>query len=275
MPASRRRRAFGQHFLRDEKVIDRIVVETFDQVDRHGARALLEIGPGKGAITSPLIESFSARKSVERFRIVEKDRALASEWTLRTRGDERIEVIEEDFLKVDSSRYLDLSPLVVVSNLPYSAGTAILQELARFPKTIPAMVLMFQAEVAQRLRAEPGDKAWGSLSLWIQNRWDVRKLLAVPPGAFAPPPDVNSEVVVLEARAEPRIAESENDPNWDKLIRLPFLHRRKMLRSGLPKNSIWLDALAEAGIAGDRRAEDLEWDDWGRWFAATRNRSVK
>ncbi len=286
MPASRRRRAFGQHFLRDEKVIDRIVAETFEQVDRHGARGLLEVGPGKGAITNPILESFAARAAIEKFRIVEKDRALASEWSFRTRGDERIEVIEEDFLKVDSARYLDRTPLVVVSNLPYSAGTAILQELARFPREIPAMVLMFQAEVAHRLRAEPGDKAWGSLSLWVQNRWDVRKFLAVPPGAFAPPPDVNSEVVVLEARAEARVPcppcpqpeftekwLTAWESNWEKLIRIPFLHRRKMLRSGLPKGSIWLDSLGEAGIGGDRRAEDLEWADWSRWLAAVQSRA--
>lgn len=273
MPASRRRRAFGQHFLRDQKIIDRIVAETYEYADRFHARALLEIGPGKGAITTPLLEKFRERPEIERFRIVEKDRSLAADWTDRARTEARVEVIENDFLKVDPAAYLDRAPLVIVSNLPYSAGTAILQELAKAPREIPAMVLMFQAEVAHRLRAEPGDKAWGSLSLWIQNRWDVRKLLAVPPGAFAPPPDVNSEVVVLEARTEPRIPGSENDPSWDKLIRIPFLHRRKMLRSGLPKGSIWLESLEEAGIAGDRRAEDLEWADWARWFAVVQNRT--
>jgi len=270
MPASPRRRAFGQHFLRDEKVIAKIVATTFEYVERCAANALLEIGPGRGAITNPLLEAVAANAGVERFVIVEKDRGIAADWADRLRGAARIELHEADFLDVKPETYLGRGPLVVVSNLPYSAGTAILQELANHPAEIPAMVLMFQAEVAHRLRAEPGEKAWGSLSLWIQNRWNVKKLLAVPPGAFAPPPDVNSEVVVLEARAEPRVPGSAGDAAWEKLIRIPFLHRRKMLRSGLPKNSVWLSALEAAGIEGTRRAEELSWDEWARWFAEVR-----
>jgi len=268
MPASPRRRAFGQHFLRDEKVIERIVAKTFEYVEKFAARSLLEIGPGKGAITHPLLAGAKAAPTLERFLIVEKDRNLAAEWVDQTRDSKRVEILEADFLDVDSSRYLGHGPLVVVSNLPYSSGTAILQDLAKFPAEIPAMVLMFQAEVAARLRAVPREKAWGSLGLWVQNRWDVKKFLAVPPGAFVPPPEVNSEVVVLEARKEPRIPGSLDDPNWEKLIRIPFLHRRKMLRSGLPKDSVWKAALDAAGIDGTRRAEDLEWDDWAKWLKA-------
>ena len=288
MPASPRRRAFGQHFLRDEKVIAKIVATTFEFVEKHSARALLEIGPGKGALTSPLLAAAKTAPGIERFQIVEKDRNLAADWIDQTRGAERVEVIEADFLDLECERYLGHAPLIIVSNLPYSAGTAILQELARFPREIPAMVLMFQAEVAARLRAAPGDKAWGSLSLWIQNRWDVKRLLAVPPGAFIPPPDVNSEIVVMEARARLRVPcppcpnpefnekwLSDWESNWEKLIRIPFLHRRKMLRSGLPKDSIWKEALEAAGIDGTRRAEDLEWSDWEKWLTAVQARTFK
>jgi 16S rRNA (adenine1518-N6/adenine1519-N6)-dimethyltransferase len=271
MPASPRRRAFGQHFLRDEKVISQIVTKTFEFVEKYSARSLLEIGPGKGAITHPILGRVKSAPTLEQFLIVEKDRNLAAEWIEQTRESTRIKVIEADFLNVESTNYLQHCPLVVVSNLPYSSGTAILQDLAKFPDQIPAMVLMFQAEVAARLRAVPREKAWGSLGLWVQNRWDVKKLLSVPPGAFVPPPDVNSEVVVLEARSEPRIPGSLDDPNWEKLIRIPFLHRRKMLRSGLPKGSIWKEALEAAGIDGTRRAEDLEWEDWGKWLKAVRS----
>jgi 16S rRNA (adenine1518-N6/adenine1519-N6)-dimethyltransferase len=288
MPASPRRRAFGQHFLRDEKVIVKIVATTFEFVEKYSARGLLEIGPGQGAITTPLLERAKGARGIERFQIVEKDRNYAAEWVDRTRLSDRVEVIEADFLDVTPEKFLGVSPLVVVSNLPYSAGTAILQELARFPREIPAMVLMFQAEVAARLRAAPGDKAWGSLSLWMQNRWDIGKLLAVPPSAFAPPPDVNSEIVVLEARPNLRVPcppcpnpefnekwLSDWESNWEKLIRIPFLHRRKMLRSGLPKDSIWKAALEEAGIDGTRRAEDLEWSDWERWLTAVQTQNFK
>jgi 16S rRNA (adenine1518-N6/adenine1519-N6)-dimethyltransferase len=288
MPASSRRRVFGQHFLRDETVISKIVSTTFDYVEKHSARSLLEIGPGKGAITHPLLGAAKSAVTLERILIVEKDRKLAAEWVDQTRDSKRVEILEADFLEVKSEAYLGRGPLIVVSNLPYSAGTAILQEVARFPAEIPAMVLMFQAEVAARLRAVPREKAWGSLGLWIQNRWDVKKLLAVPPKAFAPPPEVNSEVVVLEARKTLRVPcppcpnpefnekwLSAWETNWEKLIRVPFLHRRKMLRSGLPKNSIWKDALDAAEIDGTRRAEELEWSDWEKWLAAVHTATFK
>lgn len=265
MPASPRRKAFGQHFLRDEKVIRQIVSTTFENVDRYHAKGLLEIGPGRGAITRPLLEAFDGNPQLERFLIVEKDRKLADLWMDECKKLSRVDVRSADFLDVDSETVLERKPLIVVSNLPYSSGTAILQQLATL-EGIPAMVLMFQAEVAARLRATPGEKAWGSLSIWIQNRWDVRKLLSVPPGAFAPPPDVNSEVVVLEAREKSRITGPSDV--LDKLVRVSFLHRRKMLRSGLPKGSPFHAALEPAGIDGTRRAEDLDWADWQRWMDA-------
>lgn len=277
MPASRRRRAFGQHYLNDQKIIDRIVQATFESVKETGAKGLLEIGPGKGAITRSLLASFAKTPGLERFLIVEKDRNFADFWIEECRRTEKVEVISADFLAVKSETYLATEPLIVVSNLPYSAGTQILQELAQYPGQIPTLILMFQAEVAARLRAKPGEKAWGSLSLWMQNRWEVEKLLAVPPKAFVPPPEVNSEVVILRARKGLRIpvpsganaAESAawND-TWEKLIRIPFLHRRKMLRAGLPKDSVWKEALERAGIEGTRRAEELNWDDWSNWMTA-------
>lgn len=291
MANSSRRRAFGQHFLNDEKVISRIVDTTFEEIERTGARALLEVGPGRGAITSPLLKRF-AGSSLESFVIVEKDERLADFWVEEgkrlDRPEKNLRVLSADFLKVPAETYLERLPLVVVSNLPYSSGTAILQDLAIHPAAIPSMVLMFQAEVAARLRARPGDKAWGSLALWIQNRWDVKKLLAVPPNAFTPPPEVNSEVVILHARTSLRIAAPPAPPgvdssawdrsweeNWEKLIRIPFLHRRKMLRSGLPKGSVWKEALDAAGIEGTRRAEELDWNDWEKWMAAVQSLTFK
>jgi 16S rRNA (adenine1518-N6/adenine1519-N6)-dimethyltransferase len=282
MPASPRRRAFGQHFLQDTKIIHEIVSATIDRARDVGARALLEIGPGKGAITRSLLEAFPEVPTFERFLIVEKDRRLADDWIAQSRDLRGVEVLSADFLEVEDSEILKVTPLIVVSNLPYSSGTAILQKLATRGTTegsggIRTMVLMFQAEVAARLRAHPDSKPWGSLSIWIQNRWDVRKLVSAPPGAFSPPPDVNSEVVVLEARKEYRVPppaglSTEELQRWDtlfdQLIRVPFLHRRKMLRSSLPKGSPLKAALEAAGIDGTRRAENLDWDDWKRWMDA-------
>lgn len=284
MPATRRRRAFGQHFLKDEKVISTIVRTTMECVDKAEAKALLEVGPGKGAITRALLEAFPKAQSLERFLIVEKDRRLADIWVEECKKIENVEVITADFLNIKEDVYLGVEPMVVVSNLPYSAGTAILQELAAHPGRIDSMVLMFQAEVAARLRAVPGEKAWGSLSLWIQNQWDVGKILSVAPGAFIPPPEVNSEVVCLKARKELKVkihADATPDEaahwksQWEKLIRIPFLHRRKMLRSGLPKGSVWIEAFEKAGIDGTRRAEDLEWKDWENWMTALHSLTFK
>jgi 16S rRNA (adenine1518-N6/adenine1519-N6)-dimethyltransferase len=156
-----------------------------------------------------------------------------------------------------------------MSNLPYSAGTAILSRLADFHAEIPVMVLMFQLEVAQRIRAEPDSKAWGSLSIAIQNNWDVTRLVQVPPGAFSPPPEVQSEVVILKARKEVRIQGTETPEGaqkFQKLVKTCFLHRRKMLRSSLSHHPDYLQGLERSQIRTDLRAEALSWEQWNTWF---------
>ena len=138
------------------------------------------------------------------------------------------------------------------------------------------MVLMFQAEVAARLRAEAGEKARGSLSLWIQNQWDVKKLLFVPPRAFSPPPEVNSEVVTLTRREVPRIQGSTDSalaPLWQSLLKVAFAHRRQMLRKVLKTSDLWRNALELSEVDGTKRAESLQWEEWDRLFQAVRQAS--
>jgi 16S rRNA (adenine1518-N6/adenine1519-N6)-dimethyltransferase len=281
-PVFGKRRALGQHFLRDHSIIDRIARTGVEEAMKAGCQALLEIGPGKGAITHPIIQLLEKGEHPRRFMIVERDRQLAYEW--RGAVGDRIErlggaeaakrsfdfVVEEgDFVELPEERWLDLAPLAIVSNLPYSAGTAILQRLARKTREIPVMVLMFQAEVAYRLRAEQGTKSWGSLSIWIQNHWDVTKLCSAPPGAFVPPPDVDSEVVILRRRDKPRIEVSaDREPQWEGLLKAAFQHRRKMLRSGLLPNPRYREALDRSGLDPTLRAEALTWEQWAQFFAA-------
>ena len=262
MPTLGRRRALGQHFLRDKTVCDRIAQKAIELTQEFKCTQILEIGPGRGAITEPILELKGHTPLV----LAERDSRLVAEW--RVRGGARVE--EGDFLDLAEEKWLNKTPLAVVSNLPYSAGTAILTRLAAHPEKIPFMVLMFQAEVAQRIRAEPSTKAWGSLSVWIQNRWDVEKLLSVPPGAFSPPPEVNSEVVVLRARKEPRIPvpTPADEKAWEGLLKACFAHRRKMLRAGLKGFSGPRNALEASGVDGTKRAESLSWDEWARLFAA-------
>ena len=129
------------------------------------------------------------------------------------------------------------------------------------------MVLMFQAEVAQRLRADPDTRAWGSLSIWIQNRWNVRKLISVKPGAFNPPPKVDSEVLVFERREQPRI-QIPNDPKteaqWESLLKATFSQRRKMLRSVLKPYPVLRNALELSQVDDTKRAEALSWEEWAK-----------
>ncbi|MGZ3689444.1 MAG: 16S rRNA (adenine(1518)-N(6)/adenine(1519)-N(6))-dimethyltransferase RsmA [Bdellovibrionota bacterium] len=266
MPAHGKRRAFGQHFLRDRAICDQIAEAAIAGATKYGCKSLLEIGPGKGAITIPILERLKGAPEIQRFFVSERDEQFVADWKAA-----ELEVEAGDFLDLPEERWLSAAPLAVASNLPYSAGTAIATRLAAHPEAIPFMVLMFQAEVAQRLRAETNTKSWGSLSVWIQNRWDVRKLVSVPPGAFVPRPEVNSEVVILERREHPRVPvarDPKSEALWEKLLKACFAHRRKMLRSGLSSSKLFQNSLERAAVDGTKRAEALQWEEWARLYDA-------
>jgi len=266
MPAHPRRKAFGQHFLKDKALCERLTDLCAEKLAQTGCKTLLEVGPGAGALTEPMIRKLADFPHV-RFAVAEMDRKWADHW----KGV--VKVWDADFLGVPEAEWLAQPPLGVISNLPYASGTAILLRFAEHPDKIPFMILMFQAEVAQRLRAEPGSKSWGSLSLWIQNFWDVSKVAFVPPGAFQPPPDVDSEVVLLTPRAQPRLTampagNAQATQLWDRLLRACFAHRRKMLRAGLNAHPDIKGALEPAGIDPTLRAEALSWEQWNALFSA-------
>jgi len=284
MKTSGRRKAFGQHFLNDAKVVQKIIDELNSQItaslnaEPKTKLNLLEVGPGSGAITKEILKTLGEwiqkPNSPASLKIVEMDRQWAGFWTDQAVASPvPTKVFDQDFLEVPHAEWLPPpgEKLGVVSNLPYSSGTAILTEIADYPDQVPFMILMFQKEVAERLRAQPETKAWGSLSLWIQTFWDVTPLAKVPPHAFTPPPQVDSEIVVLIPRKEPRLPllpRSAQSDLWQSLLKQAFAHRRKMLRSGLPKNSPAQRALETAGISGTNRAEALDWNQWKSWFSA-------
>ncbi|NBT36429.1 MAG: ribosomal RNA small subunit methyltransferase A [Betaproteobacteria bacterium] len=264
MPAHPRRKAFGQHFLKDTALCERLTDLCVEWLAKTDCQSLLEVGPGSGALTDPMIRKLATSDTLKRsirFFTCEKDRKWAAHWS------SVVQVHDKDFLELPEKEWLVQPPLGVLSNLPYSAGTAIVLRLAEHPEKIPFMILMFQAEVAQRLRAEPGSKAWGSLSLWIQTQWEISKVASVPPGAFQPPPDVDSEVVLLKPRSKPRLKaltrrDSASFEIWDQLLRACFAHRRKMLRAGLKGAPRFLKALEKSGIDPTLRAEALSWEQW-------------
>lgn len=252
-----KRKAFGQHFLSDDQVIQGIVNATMDSLSRHAGHSLLEIGPGRGAITRPLLNRLPAD---QKFYVAERDRVLIDFWKPESRIHQ---LLEGDFLEQPDELLVSLGKTIVVSNLPYSAGTAIVVRLCEMGSQIPEMILMFQAEVAKRLYATPSTPDRGSLSLYIQNEWDVKRLLVVKPESFDPPPKVMSEVVVLKRRENPHIPlpDLAARKKWNHLLKTAFQHRRKMLRVNF-NGTQWKSALDQSGVDPTLRAEALDWKEW-------------
>ena len=271
MPANRaqHRKAFGQHFLRDEKVIGTIITQVTQDVAALKPKRVLEIGPGQGALTYPFLDRHM--EPPFEFVLCEKDRKIAAQWKEKA----TIRTLESDFMELPESEWLT-DGLYIFSNLPYSAGTAIFTRLAVHTQKIPAMTLMFQKEVADRLLASPDsphDRSdLGSLSLWTQNLWQTQNLCDVPPRAFRPPPKVWSAVVRFTPRAQPLFAGTDpgtaGGKKWESLIKTAFSQRRKMLRASLKGHPLMGKALEQAQVDGTKRSEALSWAEWSRWWSA-------
>ncbi len=234
------RKRFGQHFLSDAAVIDAIVAA----IDPRPGEVLVEIGPGLGAMTVPLLER------CERLTVIELDRDLAA----RLRRNERLDVVEADVLTVDFAALADRlgQPLRVVGNLPYNISTPILFHLLGAADRIVDQTFMLQKEVVERMAASPGSKDYGRLSVMLQWRYDIESLLDVPPEAFEPPPRVDSAVV----RMQPLSGTAQVDAALlGELVTVAFSQRRKLLRHTLGR---WLEARAcDAPFDLQRRAEEV------------------
>jgi 16S rRNA (adenine1518-N6/adenine1519-N6)-dimethyltransferase len=232
------RKRFGQHFLVDAAMIDDIVRAI---APRPGER-LVEIGPGLGALTLPLLERGGE------LTVIEIDRDLASRWRKRP----GIAVIEADVLTVDFGALAADGRLRVVGNLPYNISTPVLFHLMASADRIVDQVFMLQKEVVERMAADPGSKTYGRLSVMLQWRYDIESLIAVPPEAFDPPPQVESAVVRMTPKHHPPPV----DPGLlGEIVTLAFSQRRKVLRNTLGH---WL-AERELGETFDlrRRAEEV------------------
>lgn len=239
----RARRRFGQHFLHDRAVIERIV----DHLAPRPGQLLVEIGPGRGALTYPVLARGADLHAVE------IDRDLAAALRAPATGG-ALQVHEADALSFDFAALASGGRrLRLFGNLPYNIATELLFRLLRATGSIDDMLFMVQKEVAQRLVADPGSRARGRLSVMIQAWCEVERLLNVPAGAFAPPPAVESAVVRLLPRARPTLGTA--DPaRFAALVRQAFQQRRKTLRNALRG---WLDeaAIRAAGVDPGLRAE--------------------
>ena len=235
------RKRFGQHFLVDETVIDGIV----RAIDPLPGQALVEIGPGLGALTHPLLQQCKA------LTVIELDRDLA----LRLRKQPGLTVVEADVLKVDFAELAAQHagrPLRVVGNLPYNISTPILFHLLDFSTHIQDQHFMLQKEVVQRMAAAPGGKDYGRLSVMLQWRYRIEDVLDVPPEAFDPPPRVDSAVV----RMVPLPVDGRVDAKrLSELVTAAFSQRRKLLRHTLGR---WMEANGvQQPFDLQRRAEEV------------------
>ena len=243
----RARKRFGQNFLHDSGVIDRIIRAI---APREGDR-MLEIGPGQGAITQSLVDSGVQLDVIEidldLVTILKDKFALAKNFTLH----------EGDALKFDFSR-LDPAPssLRVVGNLPYNISTPLIFHLLNNAHLVRDMHFMLQKEVVERMAAKPGGGDWGRLSIMVQYHCRVEHLFNVGPGSFSPPPKVDSAIVRLTPHTVlPHQAKDARA--LDRIVREAFNQRRKTLRNTL-KNVLSVDEIAAAGVDGSLRPEQLD-----------------
>jgi 16S rRNA (adenine1518-N6/adenine1519-N6)-dimethyltransferase len=243
----------GQHFLKDEGARDAVAA----LVAAGPGDKILEIGPGRGAITGRLLASGADVTAVE------LDDVIAGKLPGMVEDASRLTTINEDFLRLDL-RTLGAGPWLVAGNLPYAVGTPILQKLLLWDGWTRA-VLMFQKEVAERIGAEPGGADWGLLALSVRARAASEVALEVPARMFAPPPKVDSAVVVLTRLKEPLLGAEEK--NFWKLAKLAFAQRRKMAASVLAKalsrpRADVEAAFAAAGVPVDARPERIPFEAW-------------
>ena len=239
------RKRFGQHFLRDKNMLNRIVQSIAPQPDDR----LVEIGPGEGALTLPLL------RAAGRLVAIELDRDLIEPLRERARGIGELSIVSADVLTIDFAALAAGQPLRVVGNLPYNISTPILFHCLQHAAAIRDMHFMLQKEVVERMAAAPGSKVYGRLSVMLQLRCAVQPLFGVPPGAFRPPPKVDSAVVrltPLPAHALPRV----DFALIERIVRAAFGQRRKTLSNAL--SGVASSAqLAAAGIDPRTRAEQL------------------
>jgi len=248
----RARKRFGQNFLVDGNVIDRIVASI---APRPGER-IVEIGPGREAITGPLIDAGAD------LAVVEIDRDLAA--SLRQRRP-KLEVVCEDALSVDFSALSSGRRWRLVGNLPYNISTPLLFHVLGQHEPPADMHFMLQKEVVDRMTAAPGGGDYGRLSLACQNLAVVTPLFQVGPEAFDPRPKVDSAVVRLEPRANPLVP-AAHQAAFDRLVLKAFSMRRKTLRNSL-KGLVDDDGFQAAGVDPGARPETISLDAFARLAA--------
>jgi len=242
----------GQNFLHERGVVDRIVLA----VDPRPGDRIVEIGPGQGALTLPLLDRHGALTAIE------FDRDLLQPLAAAAQAHGALTLIAADVLTVDFTALAAGTPLRLVGNLPYNLSSPILFHALDHAAAVRDMHFMLQKEVVERMAAGPGSKVYGRLSVMLQAYCAVTPLFTVGPGAFRPAPKVDSAVVRLVPRARADVG--IDDPRrFADIVRAAFGQRRKTLRNAL-HGVLDSDAMLAAGVRPDARAEQLQVADFIR-----------
>ncbi|MBT4429681.1 MAG: ribosomal RNA small subunit methyltransferase A, partial [Nitrospinaceae bacterium] len=234
------KKRFGQHFLRDEAALSQIIeLGRLTDTDR-----VLEIGAGDGTLTRRLLGAGA------RVTAIEIDRDILPILEKLSHEREHLEIIAGDAMKID--HFTLPTPMKVIANLPYQIASGIIADLSSRPDWFPTMVVMVQREVGKRLAADPGGKDYGTLTLWVGHRYEVKIKRIVPPESFNPPPKVDSAIILLTARKAPRV-QVEDEEIYFSLIRKAFSMRRKTILNNLRSWTLqggerldWLNILESA-----------------------------
>ncbi len=245
----RARKRFGQNFLTDQSVIDRIVSRF------QGEHTIVEIGPGQGALTQGLLKTGAGVIAIE------LDRDLIPLLNKKFAHSDNLTLHQADALHFEFAALEPQAPLRLVGNLPYNVATPLIFKLLEYLPLIVDMHFMLQWEVATRLTATAGEKHYGQLSVVMQNLCTTQTLLQVPPEAFNPVPKVNSAVIQITPREKPVIP-AEHHAGFIAIVKASFAQRRKTLRNNL-KGIVSENEIIDAGIDPGLRAEVLEITQFG------------
>jgi 16S rRNA (adenine1518-N6/adenine1519-N6)-dimethyltransferase len=246
----RARKRFGQNFLVDEQVIDRIVAA----IDPRPGELLIEIGPGHGALTGPLLESGAT------VHVLEIDRDLAAELQATAARQPRLTVHSGDALQVNTGDIAATRPYRLVGNLPYNISTPLLFHVLGQRHLPRDMHFMLQSEVVDRISAPPGGRDYGRLSVMCRNHCEITPLFAIEPGSFRPRPRVQSRLIRMVPRPATRSGPGLESA-LDQVVRAAFAKRRKTLRNGL-RGLLGEHEIESLGIDPGLRPEQVDLDQF-------------
>ena len=258
--AHQARKRFGQHFLVDSGMIHLII----KAIDPQPQDALIEIGPGLGAMTKPLLNCLDA------MAVVELDRDLVKFW--KDQAIQKLQVHESDALKFDFQAWAKEQKALlqknapearvkIVGNLPYNISSPLLFHLMSAVADVDEQVFMLQAEVVERMAAQHGDSEYGRLSVMLQSKYHMENVLDVPPECFDPPPKVNSAIVKMIPRKDIHLTPKEYE-SLERIVSMAFAQRRKVLRNNL---SSVKDVLQLSDDVLGLRAQDISVEDYISW----------